>query len=52
MTKFMTYFCLQVKWKESKVKFDDRFDKYLDPNFFQHRVRVNLKSRMSSLFFG
>lgn len=28
----------QVKWKKSDVKFEDRFDKYLDPSFFQHRV--------------
>uniref|UniRef100_A0A8C8W4L3 Transmembrane 9 superfamily member n=1 Tax=Peromyscus maniculatus bairdii TaxID=230844 RepID=A0A8C8W4L3_PERMB len=27
-----------VKWKKSDVKFEDRFDKYLDPSFFQHRV--------------
>lgn len=33
-------FLLQVKWKKSDVKFEDRFDKYLDPSFFQHRVRV------------
>lgn len=33
------YTCLsQVKWKKSDVKFEDRFDKYLDPSFFQHRV--------------
>lgn len=32
-------FLLQVKWKKSDVKFEDRFDKYLDPSFFQHRVR-------------
>ena len=29
-----------VKWKKSDVKFEDRFDKYLDPSFFQHRVGV------------
>ncbi|XP_030877012.1 transmembrane 9 superfamily member 3, partial [Leptonychotes weddellii] len=29
-----------VKWKKSDVKFEDRFDKYLDPSFFQHRVAV------------
>ena len=29
---------LQVKWHKSKVLYADRFDKYLDPNFFQHRV--------------
>ena len=29
---------LQVKFHESKVTFENRFDKYLDPNFFHHRV--------------
>ena len=29
----------EVVWKKSPVKFEDRFDKYLDPSFFQHRVR-------------
>lgn len=28
----------EVNWKKSNIKFEDRFDKYLDPNFFQHRV--------------
>uniref|UniRef100_A0A8B9FCM1 Transmembrane 9 superfamily member n=1 Tax=Amazona collaria TaxID=241587 RepID=A0A8B9FCM1_9PSIT len=27
-----------VKWKKSDVKFEDRFDKYLGPSFFQHRI--------------
>lgn len=31
-------FSYEVNWKKSNVKFEDRFDKYLDPNFFQHRV--------------
>jgi len=31
-------FTFEVIWKESHVKFEDRFDKYLDPNFFQHRI--------------
>lgn len=31
-------FTYEVMWKTSTVKFEDRFDKYLDPNFFQHRV--------------
>jgi len=31
-------FSYEVIWKPSKVNFDDRFDKYLDPNFFQHRI--------------
>ena len=35
-------FSFEVVWKESKVKFADRFDKYLDPNFFQHRVSKHI----------
>ncbi|KAL5017783.1 hypothetical protein ScPMuIL_003505 [Solemya velum] len=31
-------FSYEVKWHESKVVYTDRFDKYLDPNFFQHRI--------------
>ncbi len=31
-------FTYEVTWKPSSVKFEDRFDKYLDPNFFQHRI--------------
>lgn len=33
-------FTYEVNWKISAVKFEDRFDKYLDPNFFQHRVSL------------
>lgn len=32
------HFTFEVVWKESNVPFVDRFDKYLDPNFFQHRI--------------
>ncbi|XP_066957808.1 transmembrane 9 superfamily member 3 [Macrobrachium rosenbergii] len=31
-------FTYEVNWKKSAIKFEDRFDKYLDPNFFQHRI--------------
>ncbi|XP_023323910.1 transmembrane 9 superfamily member 3 [Eurytemora carolleeae] len=31
-------FTYEVSWKKSNVKFEDRFDKYLDPTFFQHRI--------------
>jgi transmembrane 9 superfamily member 3 len=31
-------FTYEVVWQASAVKFADRFDKYLDPNFFQHRI--------------
>lgn len=31
-------FTYEVNWKKSDIHFEDRFDKYLDPNFFQHRI--------------
>ena len=31
-------FTYEVNWKPSNIHFEDRFDKYLDPNFFQHRI--------------
>jgi len=31
-------FTYEVVWTPSDVKFADRFDKYLDTNFFQHRI--------------
>jgi transmembrane 9 superfamily protein 3 len=31
-------FTYEVNWRPSSVAFKDRFDKYLDPNFFQHRI--------------
>lgn len=31
-------FTYEVIWKSSDVEFDKRFEKYLDPTFFQHRV--------------
>merc|ERR1712137_324649 len=31
-------FSYEVIWKKSSLKFEDRFDKYLDANFFQHRI--------------
>lgn len=38
-------FTYEVTWKKTDTKFEDRFDKYLDHNFFQHRVStiLNLK---------
>lgn len=31
-------FTYEVNWKQSSVPFHLRFDKYLDPSFFQHRI--------------
>lgn len=33
-------FSYEVNWKASSTPFNKRFDKYLDPSFFQHRVRI------------
>ncbi|XP_073252380.1 transmembrane 9 superfamily member 3-like [Porites lutea] len=31
-------FTYEVKWTEMRVEFARRYDKYLDPSFFQHRI--------------
>lgn len=31
-------FTYEVNWRPSNMKFEHRFDKYLDPTFFQHRI--------------
>lgn len=31
-------FTYQVKWKQSHIQFLKRYEKYLDPGFFQHRI--------------
>ncbi|CAH3045205.1 unnamed protein product [Pocillopora meandrina] len=31
-------FTYEVKWTESKTPFEKRYEKYLDPSFFQHRI--------------
>lgn len=31
----------EVSWYSSTVEFKDRFNKYLDPTFFQHRVIIS-----------
>lgn len=31
-------FSYEVNWKKSDILFENRFDKYLDPSFFQHRI--------------
>lgn len=35
-------FTYELNWKPSTTPFKDRFDKYLDPSFFQHRVSMCL----------
>lgn len=36
-------FTYEVIWKPSTVEFEKRFEKYLDPTFFQHRVSQEKK---------
>lgn len=31
-------FTYEIIWKKSEISFENRFDKYLDPTFFQHRI--------------
>ncbi|XP_031553580.1 transmembrane 9 superfamily member 3-like [Actinia tenebrosa] len=31
-------FTYEVRWKESNIEFSKRYEKYLDPSFFQHRI--------------
>ncbi|KAG5677592.1 hypothetical protein PVAND_007340 [Polypedilum vanderplanki] len=31
-------FTYEINWQPTNTPFKDRFDKYLDPNFFQHRI--------------
>ncbi len=31
-------FTYSVTWYETDIKFENRFDKYLDSNFFEHQV--------------
>lgn len=40
-------FTYEINWKPSKIEFANRFDKYLDPGFFQHKVCCRL-FRLSS----
>lgn len=35
-------FTYEVNWRPSNIKFEHRFDKYLDPTFFQHRVSFSV----------
>lgn len=43
-------FTYEVNWKPSDVKYENRFDKYLDPNFFQHRVSKFLVQIISKFY--
>ena len=40
-------FSYEVTWKPTNIDFADRFNKYLDPGFFQHKV--NPMSLISSI---
>jgi transmembrane 9 superfamily protein 3 len=32
-------FSYEIIWRPSNIPFTDRFNKYLDPGFFQHKVK-------------
>ncbi len=37
-------FSYEVIWRPTNIQFSNRFDKYLDPGFFQHKVKINNQS--------
>jgi len=37
-------FSYEVIWKPTNIPFSKRFDKYLDPGFFQHKVKIKNKN--------
>lgn len=43
-------FTYEVIWKPSSVEFEKRFEKYLDPSFFQHRVFSDLSNSFLNIF--
>jgi transmembrane 9 superfamily protein 3 len=43
-------FTYEVNWRRSGIKYEDRFDKYLDPNFFQHRVSLIFSTFLFHLY--
>ncbi|KAF7639878.1 Transmembrane 9 superfamily member [Meloidogyne graminicola] len=43
-------FTYEVIWKQSNVEFDKRFERYLDPSFFQHRVKFGMVIHWFSIF--
>lgn len=45
-------FTYQVTWKNSKISYAKRYDKYLDPTFFQHRVCLLSESRVDATVVG
>ena len=45
-------FAYEVVWKPSKISFEDRFEKYLDPGFFQHRVSSFLQRFISHFIYS
>lgn len=42
-------FSYEVIFKPSTIQFSKRFDKYLDPGFFQHKVKIKRKKNMFNL---
>ena len=49
-TNLQLQFSYEVIWKPSNIPFAKRFDKYLDPGFFQHKVKNNNGAKISLYF--
>ena len=38
-------FSYSISWATSQRSFESRFDRYLDPDFFEHKVRATCRAR-------
>ncbi len=37
-------FSYEILWRPTNIQFANRFDKFLDPGFFQHKVKIKNES--------
>jgi transmembrane 9 superfamily protein 3 len=51
-TNMQLPFSYEVTWKPTNIPFSKRFDKYLDPGFFQHKVKNQKKTFYSFIYFN
>jgi transmembrane 9 superfamily protein 3 len=35
-------FSYEILWRPTNIQFANRFDKFLDPGFFQHKVKIKM----------
>jgi transmembrane 9 superfamily protein 3 len=43
-------FSYEIVWRPTNIKFANRFDKYLDPGFFQHKVKKKQISKINLIY--